>query len=260
MRGISVSARRRAAHRRRRFLSFPEDLRPLSAIDYIMYCHSRYVPTSEVGGAEKRLSSPEKRLTAPVKYAYTTICVDACVAQLAEQLTRNEQVAGSNPATSSKKATPDRVLLFLLSLSGVEFIPPRRGNRPQAPTPCRHRAASFLFALAVYVSTLFFRGTFEVQTALCAAAHTSETATRYIAHEMPISGHNCRYMRNYRDGISAKWNISSREHHFLSNAVAGCRTKMLVFDKLPFAFAVCLWYFLIASKRFVVCIWGIACR
>ena len=51
------------------FLTFPEDLRPLSAIDYIMYCHSRYVPTSEVGGAEKRLSSPEKRLTAPVKYA-----------------------------------------------------------------------------------------------------------------------------------------------------------------------------------------------
>lgn len=35
------------------FLTFPEDLRPLSAIDYIMYCHSRYVPTLEVGGAEK---------------------------------------------------------------------------------------------------------------------------------------------------------------------------------------------------------------
>ena len=35
------------------FLTFPEDLRPLSAIDYIMYCHSRYVPSSEVGGAEK---------------------------------------------------------------------------------------------------------------------------------------------------------------------------------------------------------------
>ena len=51
------------------FLTFPEDLRPLSAIDYIMYCHSRYVPTLEVGGAEKRLSSPEKRLTAPAKYA-----------------------------------------------------------------------------------------------------------------------------------------------------------------------------------------------
>ena len=51
------------------FLTFPEDLRPLSAIDYIMYCRSRYVPTSEVGGAEKRLSSPEKRLTAPAKYA-----------------------------------------------------------------------------------------------------------------------------------------------------------------------------------------------
>lgn len=38
------------------------------------------------------------------KKRYNTIC--ACVAQLAEQLTRNEQVAGSNPATSSKKAFP----------------------------------------------------------------------------------------------------------------------------------------------------------
>ena len=123
---------------------------------------------------------------------------------------------------------------FFIELVRSRSLSPLAGEiRPQAPTPCRHRAASFLFALAVYVSTLFFRGTFEVQTALCAAAHTSETATRYIAHEMPISGHNCRYMRNYRDGISAKRNISSREHHFLSNAVAGCRTKMLVFDKLP---------------------------
>ena len=52
-------------------------------------------------------------------------------------------------------------------------------------------------------------------------------------HEMPISDHNRWYMHNYRGGISVKRNISSREHHFLSNAVAGCRTKMLVFDKLP---------------------------
>ena len=42
----------------------------------------------------------------------------ACVAQLAEQLTRNEQVAGSNPATSSKKDV--RKDVFFLSLSGVE--------------------------------------------------------------------------------------------------------------------------------------------
>ncbi len=40
----------------------------------------------------------------------------ACVAQLAEQLTRNEQVAGSNPATSSKKAAfPVGMLLFYFS-------------------------------------------------------------------------------------------------------------------------------------------------
>lgn len=93
------------------FLTFPEDLRPLSAIDYIMYCHSRYVPTLEVGGAEKG-SLRRKAVDGAGKVCYTTICVDACVAQLAEQLTRNEQVAGSNPATSSKKATPDRVLFF----------------------------------------------------------------------------------------------------------------------------------------------------
>mgnify|MGYP000755241539 FL=1 len=31
----------------------------------------------------------------------------ACVAQLAEQLTRNEQVAGSNPATSSRLLADD---------------------------------------------------------------------------------------------------------------------------------------------------------
>lgn len=89
------------------FPYFPEDLRPLSAIDYIMYCHSRYVPTLEVGGAEKG-SLHRKAVDGAGKVCYTTICVDACVAQLAEQLTRNEQVAGSNPATSSKS---DRILL-----------------------------------------------------------------------------------------------------------------------------------------------------
>ena len=39
---------------------------------------------------------------------YHPVFNHACVAQLAEQLTRNEQVAGSNPATSSKS---DRILL-----------------------------------------------------------------------------------------------------------------------------------------------------
>ena len=39
---------------------------------------------------------------------------NACVAQLAEQLTRNEQVAGSNPATSSTKnrVSPREALFF----------------------------------------------------------------------------------------------------------------------------------------------------
>ena len=132
-----------------------------------------------------------------------------------------------------KKATPDRVLLFLLSLSGVEVYPPSRGKSG-------HKL-QLLAGIARHLSALrwrymyqrcFSEGLLRCRLPLCAAAHTSETATRYIAHEMPISGHNCRYMRNYRGGISVKWNISSREHHFLSNAVAGCRTKMLVFDKL----------------------------
>ena len=35
---------------------------------------------------------------------YHPVFNHACVAQLAEQLTRNEQVAGSNPATSSIKS------------------------------------------------------------------------------------------------------------------------------------------------------------
>ena len=215
------------------FLTFPEDLRPLSAIDYIMYCHSRYVPTSEVGGAEKRLSSPEKRLTAPVKYAILpSALMLVWLSWQSSSLVMSRSPVRIRPQ-APKKQHPKGCCFFIELVRSRSLSPLAGEIRPQAPTPCRHRAASFLFALAVYVSTLFFRGTFEVQTALCAAAHTSETATRYIAHEMPISGHNCRYMRNYRDGISAKRNISSREHHFLSNAVAGCRTKMLVFDKLP---------------------------
>ena len=218
------------------FLTFPEDLRPLSAIDYIMYCHSRYVPTSEVGGAEKRLSSPEKRLTAPVKYAILpSALMLVWLSWQSSSLVMSRSPVRIRPQ-APKKQHPKGCCFFIELVRSRSLSPLAGEIRPQAPTPCRHRAASFLFALAVYVSTLFFRGTFEVQTALCAAAHTSETATRYIAHEMPISGHNCRYMRNYRDGISAKRNISSREHHFLSNAVAGCRTKMLVFDKLPLHF------------------------
>ena len=44
-------------------------------------------------------------------------CNDACVAQLVEQLTRNEQVAGSSPATSSKSTRFRRNrVLFLCCL------------------------------------------------------------------------------------------------------------------------------------------------
>ena len=42
------------------------------------------------------------------------ICVfeDACVAQLAEQLTRNEQVVRSNRITSSSRNVPEGTFLF----------------------------------------------------------------------------------------------------------------------------------------------------
>ena len=69
------------------------------------------------------------------------------MAQLAEQLTRNEQVAGSNPATSSKKTAPDRVLFFLLSLPGFEVYPPCGEIRPQAPKNSTRQGAVFLLSL-----------------------------------------------------------------------------------------------------------------
>ncbi len=50
----------------------------------------------------------------------------ACVAQLAEQLTRNEQVAGSNPATSSKKAA------FLMGMLLFYFSRPEAQSRVAA--------------------------------------------------------------------------------------------------------------------------------
>ena len=128
------------------------------------------------------------------------------MAQLAEQLTRNEQVAGSNPATSSKKATPDRVLLFLLSLSGVEVYPPSRGKSGHKLQESNSReGVAFLF----------------------------ETTNRCIMHETPINDHNRLYMHNYYGEISLQKGTSSPKRCLLSNAVAGCRTKMLVFDKLP---------------------------
>ena len=54
---------------------------------------------------------------------------NACVAQLAEQLTRNEQVAGSNPATSSKKNTTPWVVSFLL-LRAATSRPYKSSGKP----------------------------------------------------------------------------------------------------------------------------------
>ena len=95
---------------------------------------------------------------------------------------------------------------FFIELVRSRSLSPLAGEiRPQAPKSNSREGVAFLF----------------------------ETTNRCIMHETPISDHNRLYMRNYIGGISVKWSISSRENHFLSNAVAGRRTKMLVFDKLP---------------------------
>ena len=127
-RGFPVSARRRAAHRRRRFPYFSG--RSAAVVSNRLHYVLSFPVRTHFGSRRSRKKAlfAGKAVDGAGEVCYTTICVDACVAQLAEQLTRNEQVAGSNPATSSKKATPDRVLLFLLSLSGVEVYPPSRGK------------------------------------------------------------------------------------------------------------------------------------
>ena len=58
------------------------------------------------------------RVDAGRKRCYNNPCLksDACVAQLVEQLTRNEQVAGSSPATSSKKKNRRRAVFLFAEL------------------------------------------------------------------------------------------------------------------------------------------------
>jgi hypothetical protein len=50
----------------------------------------------------------------------------ACVAQLAEQLTRNEQVAGSNPATSSRLLADDARSFSMCKNSDKRYILPMK--------------------------------------------------------------------------------------------------------------------------------------
>ena len=110
--------------------------------------------------SRKRLSSPEKRLTAPAKCAIlpsalmlvwlswqsSSLVMSRSPVRIRPQapkkqhpigccffieLVRSRSLSpprGGNPATSSKKATPERVLFFLLRLSGVEVYPPSRGK------------------------------------------------------------------------------------------------------------------------------------
>ena len=51
---------------------------------------------------------------------------DACVAQLAEQLTRNEQVAGSNPATSSRLLADDARSFSMCKSSDKRYTLPMK--------------------------------------------------------------------------------------------------------------------------------------
>ena len=67
-------------------------------------------------------------MTAAAKCGILLSVVNACVAQLAEQLTRNEQVAGSNPATSSKKTAPVGGAAFFVELIRIRGLSPLRGN------------------------------------------------------------------------------------------------------------------------------------
>ena len=186
------------------------------------------------------------------------------MAQLAEQLTRNEQVAGSNPATSSKKATPDRVLLFLLSLSGVEVYPPSRGKSGhKLPKATPDRVLLFLLSLSgveVYPLSREKSGhklpkaTPERVLLSCLKRQIDALCTKRLL-VIIIAGICTIIMAKYR----------SKKVHLLPSA-AFCRMRSLgVERKCWFSTncpCICCLFvvFLIASKRFVVCIWGIACR
>ena len=191
---------------------------------------------------------------------YTTICVDACVAQLAEQLTRNEQVAGSNPATSSKKATPDRVLLFLLSLSGVEVYPPSRGKSS-------HKL-QLLAGIARHLSSLRWRYMYQrcFSEGLLRCRLHSAPPHIHLKRQLDTLHMKCRLAGIIAD-ICAIIETEYRQNgtfHLASTTF--CRMRSLgVERKCWFSTncpCICCLFvvFLIASKRFVVCIWGIACR
>ena len=57
---------------------------------------------------------------------YHPVFNHACVAQLAEQLTRNEQVAGSNPATSSRLLADDARSFSMYKNSDKRYTVPMK--------------------------------------------------------------------------------------------------------------------------------------
>ena len=109
--------------------------------------------------------------------------------------------------------------------------------RPQAPKKQHPKGCCFFIELVRRRSLSPLAGEIRPQALKSnsreGVAFLFETTNRCVMHEMPISDHNRWYMHNYYGEISLQKGTSSPKRCFLSNAVAGCRTKMLVFDKLP---------------------------
>ena len=130
------------------------------------------------------------------------------------------------------EATPDRVLLFLLSLSGVEVYPPswgKSGHKLPKATPER----VLLSCLKRQIDALCTKRLLVIIIAGICTIIMAKYRSKKV-HRLPSAAF-CR-MRSL--GVERKcW--------FSTNCPCIC----------------CLFVvFLIASKRFVVCIWGIACR
>ena len=147
-------------------------------------------------------------------------------------------VQKSTVVRHDKKATPERVLLFLLSLSGVEVYPPSRGKSGHKLPKKQHpKGCCFFIELVRSRSLSPLAGEIRPQAPKSnsreGVAFLFETTNRCVMHETPISDHNRWYMHNYYGEISLQKGTSSPKRCLLSNVVAGCRTKMLVFDKLP---------------------------
>ena len=134
---------------------------------------------------------------------------------------------------------PSALMLVWLSWQSSSLVMSRSPVRirPQAPKKQHPIGCCFFIELVRSRSLSPLAGEIRPQAPKSnsreGVAFLLETTNRCIMHETPISDHNRWYMQNYYGEISLQKGTSSPKHHFLSNAVAGCRTKMFVFDKLP---------------------------